>query len=135
MSANLFEKGPGTPVSRYALDESRKKCRAVLRGIVDRVSLEAAASLVGLSDSHLSQALGLKPGRNLDDHHIDALLSIGTDEERRDYFNARQSPFGRCTQPVRLRTCEERLRDLEYAVAARFGHAGVELVEAERSRP
>lgn len=135
MSAGLFEKGPGSPVSKYALDVSRKECRAILRRIVDRHGVEKSAAACDLSESHLVQALSLKPGRNLDDHHIDALLVLGTDEERRDYFDDRQRPFGRCSQLVVLRTAEERPRDLEFRIAAKYGPSGVELVEGERSRP
>lgn len=135
MSAGLFEKGPGTPVSSYALAQSKKDKRAVLRRIVDRVGFDAAVAACGLSDSHLNAALAMKPGRNLDDHHIDALLALGTDQERCEYLDAQQAPFGRCSQIRKIRTDTERLRDLEFKVAARFGEAGVELVEAERSRP
>ena len=135
MSRDLFAKVPGADVSEYVLQETDRKQRQLLSVVAARHGLDVTAKAIGLSASHLRQALDGRDGRNFDSRHRRGILRFATERERGEYFDLELMPFGRSATPIAPRTCEQRLADLEHAVASRFGALGAELVELERSKP
>lgn len=119
-----------------AHSRARDSARLVLRAIVYRITGKVAAAACGLSESHLSTALGDRASdRYLRDEHIDAILRLATDAERAEYWTARLTAYGLKPAAVAPRTPVERLARLEELAIRRFGAAGAELVDEERSRP
>lgn len=135
MTRELFEKNTDPVVRRHNHDEAERKCLRILSDIADQHGLDVCAAAAGIAGPNLRQALDAKPGRHLGQRQRVAILDLGSDEQRTAYANLMLRAWSKKTAPLRERTVEERLRDLEFAVAARFGEAGVELVEQERSRP
>lgn len=120
---------------RRALPRARLGAAGAAR---DRVPhhRQGRAAACGLSESHLSTALGDRASdRYLRDEHIDAILRLATDAERAEYWTARLTAYGLKPAAVAPRTPVERLARLEELAIRRFGAAGAELVDKERSRP
>jgi len=135
MTADLFAKVAGAGVSAAQVDESDRRARRVLCDIVARLGLDVVVGATGLTKSHIRQALDGEDGRYFDQRLRFQVLRFATEQERTDYLDASMSCFGRKSAPVRPRSDKERLRDLEYRVAARFGESGVELIDDERVKP
>ena len=135
MSGDLFTKSRDPRAARYLVDESRSTSRDVLRAIVKRHGNGECAALADLDPAHLTAALAGRPGRNLDDHHIDAILSVATEAEFNAYYAARMQPRGKRPEAISPSTVEQRMARLEWEVAKRFGATGVALVEEMRAIP
>jgi hypothetical protein len=135
MSRDLFSKGPGSDLPDYVIEAAGKGARRVLDALCKRLTLDIVSAAVGLSAPHIRQALDGKEGRKLDlADHLRG-LKVATDAERLAWLTEVSAALGYRPTPVSPRTDTERLRDLEYRVAAGLGPAGVALVEDERSRP
>jgi hypothetical protein len=121
-------------------NDSRAHARAdalrSLRAVCCRITGKVAAAATGLSDTHISKALSDDPGdRYLHDRHVDAILALATPDEVAAYWNARLGAYGLKVSPVRPRNADERLAALEERITRKFGEAGAELIDDERSRP
>lgn len=135
MTRDLFANGAISEVSTWAVDQANLCARGVINRLCKRVDLEVVAAATGLADTHLRQAIDMKPGRNLDlQHHLKA-LRVATDAERLAWLTEVSAALGYRPTPIKPRTAEERLSDLEYRVGTELGLPGMALVERERSKP
>ncbi len=135
MTASLFDNLAGAGISSAQVEDSDRRARRVLSDVIARIGLEVAVGATGLTKAHIVQALNGDQGRYFDQRLRFQVLRFATEQERDDYCNASLACFGRKTAAVKPRSAEQRLKDLEYRIAARFGEAGSEVVDAERVKP
>jgi hypothetical protein len=135
MIRDLFSKGVTSDLSDYAIEAANKGARRLLDSLVKRLSLEIVSASIGLADTHVRPALDGKQGRKLDlADHLRG-LKVATDPERLAWLTEVCAALGYQPVPIKARTAEERLRDLEYRVATECGKAGMDVIEYERSKP
>lgn len=123
--------------SLYDTDSKRRArddARVVLRAVVCRITNKVSAAATGLSEGHISKALGDKPDdRYLHDHHVDCILALATPAEIVAYWTARMGAYGLKAGPVKPLTADEHLARLRYRIAAKLGPAGAAVVEDEEN--
>lgn len=127
-------------MSQQALDfgrdhrvaEAHRSLLRILNDVVDAVGLLQCAGACGCRTSELSDALAGRSNRYLRIEWLAALLDIAPVDFRYQILSAIANPAGYTATPLRPKTAAERLADLETKVAARFGAAGVALLEEEQ---
>lgn len=118
--------------SDYRVSEAH---RAVLRAVgdaVDSVGLMIAAGACGCRTSELSDALSGRSNRYLRIEWVLAIMDVATVDFKVRIADALISIAGLRSMAMRPLKPEERLAQLEQRVAAKFGSAGLELVEENR---
>jgi hypothetical protein len=120
---------------KYAQGDALRRFRRALADIVDAVGLGIAADAVGCQKAHLRQAVDGADSRYVAIDHVMPLLMLAPGELRAAALDAWLACIGLRTAPLRARSVQERLADLEERVLGELGPTGARIVEDERSRP
>ena len=115
----------------HRVSEAHRAVLRVLNDVVDAVGLIPAAGACGCRTSEISDALAGRSTRYVRIEWLLALIDIAPIDYRARLIAALINWVGYAATPLRPKTAVERLAELEQKVAARFGAAGVALLEEE----
>ncbi len=118
--------------SDFRVTEALRTVLRVVNDAVDAVGLAIAAGACGCRPPELADVLGGRPNRYLRVEWMLAIADIAPIDFKLRIADALINWMGMKATSARPLKPEERLAVLEQRVAARFGQAGLELVEENR---
>ena len=113
----------------YRVTEAQRHLLRALNDAVDAVSLIVACGACGCRTPELSDALAGRTGRYMRIEWVLAILDVSPVDFKHSIASALVGWLGLRIEPQKKLKPEEKLARLEQRVAARFGAAGVELLE------
>lgn len=100
-----------------------------IRRVVDVLGHKFVAGELDIAPSHLTDALLERERKSVKGEWIDKLLMLADEGLRRDWLAIVCSALGfEMPAPIRTRTAEERLADLERVITERLGPVGEQLL-------
>jgi len=115
----------------HRVSEGQRSILRVLNDAVDAVSLIVAAGACGCRTQDLSDSLSGRSNRYMRIEWVIAIRDVSPPDFRQRINEALVGP-GYKIEPIKPLDAKEKLARLEARIAARFGQAGVELVEENK---